>query len=338
VADKRHTNYKSHLQEYVQSTYRTHPVYRIRSEVGPDHSKQFMVEVIVGRRTLGEGKGRNKKEAEQAAARDALERVESGPASDRSLKAESRRDPRAPQGTPAPASRPVREAQPAMGTRLLPEPEIGTHLLPEPDTDEEGETPRRRRRGRRGGRGRRRPDGSELPVSRTSEGAPERTPEENGSGESHTPAPEAQRLRPRTPPVPSRPIVSRAEALEESRPVELEPLPPAHEEDDFEEVGRPEGPSDERFSWPATPAPRFEPEEEEERTPVFEPAEEAPLWEPEPVAEERVVEAEPQRPAPAVPRDPMSERAVTPSSAPAATPPATPSTPAFGRRPGRAKR
>ncbi len=76
VSDKRHTNYKSHLQEYVQSTFRTHPSYRIRSEIGPDHSKHFVVEVVVGKRTLGEGKGHNKKEAEQAAARDALERVE----------------------------------------------------------------------------------------------------------------------------------------------------------------------------------------------------------------------------------------------------------------------
>jgi len=86
VSDKRHTNYKSHLQEYVQSTYRTHPVYRIRSEYGPDHSKYFMVEVMVGRRTLGEGRGHNKKEAEQAAARDAIERVE-----------KLRRDARAPE-------------------------------------------------------------------------------------------------------------------------------------------------------------------------------------------------------------------------------------------------
>lgn len=75
-SDKRHTNYKSHLQEYVQNAFRTHPVYRIRSEYGPDHSKHFMVEVMVGRRTLGEGRGHNKKEAEQAAARDALEKVE----------------------------------------------------------------------------------------------------------------------------------------------------------------------------------------------------------------------------------------------------------------------
>lgn len=75
-SDKRHTNYKSHLQEYVQNSFRTHPVYRIRSEYGPDHSKHFMVEVMVGKRTLGEGRGHNKKEAEQAAARDALEQVE----------------------------------------------------------------------------------------------------------------------------------------------------------------------------------------------------------------------------------------------------------------------
>lgn len=75
VADKRHTNFKSHLQEYVQSTYRTHPIYRIRSEYGPDHSKLFNVEVVVGKRVLGGGKGRNKKEAEQAAARDALDNV-----------------------------------------------------------------------------------------------------------------------------------------------------------------------------------------------------------------------------------------------------------------------
>ena len=76
TSDKRHTNYKSHLQEYVQNAFRTHPVYRIRSEYGPDHSKHFMVEVMVGKRTLGEGRGHNKKEAEQAAARDALEKVE----------------------------------------------------------------------------------------------------------------------------------------------------------------------------------------------------------------------------------------------------------------------
>ncbi|MCC6349711.1 MAG: ribonuclease III [Candidatus Eisenbacteria bacterium] len=76
VSDKQHTNYKSDLQEYVQSTYHTHPVYRLRSEYGPDHSKYFVVDVMVGRRTLGQGRGQNKKEAEQAAARHAVESVE----------------------------------------------------------------------------------------------------------------------------------------------------------------------------------------------------------------------------------------------------------------------
>src|SRR5262245_8963583 len=83
VADKRHTNYKSLLQEYVQSAFHTHPVYRIRHEAGPDHLKQFTVEVMVGSRTLGDGRGRNKKEAEQSAARDALERVAAEAASRR---------------------------------------------------------------------------------------------------------------------------------------------------------------------------------------------------------------------------------------------------------------
>lgn len=75
VQDKRHTNYKSLLQEYVQSAFHTHPVYSIRHEHGPDHSKLFTVEVRVGGKPLGAGKGKNKKEAEQSAARDALDKV-----------------------------------------------------------------------------------------------------------------------------------------------------------------------------------------------------------------------------------------------------------------------
>ena len=152
-----------------------------------------------------------------------------------------------------------------------------------------------------------------------------------------------------------RPITPRPETLDEPRAVELEPLPPAHEEDDWEEVGRPEGPSGERFSWPPpTPAPRFEPAEEE-RAPVFEPAgEEAPSFEPEPASRQSVFDpeeprpvdgswqAEPQRPgftAPP-PTEAESERPATQSSTTPATPapPAHPPTPAFGRRPGRLKR
>ena len=65
-------NYKSMLQEYVQGEFKTHPQYRISSEIGPDHEKVFTVEVVVNQKVLGRGHGSNKKEAEQEAARDAL--------------------------------------------------------------------------------------------------------------------------------------------------------------------------------------------------------------------------------------------------------------------------
>ena len=68
-----HVNYKSLLQELAQARHRTHPDYRVRRESGPDHHKVFTIEVLVGGRVLGEGRGKSKKEAEQRAARQALE-------------------------------------------------------------------------------------------------------------------------------------------------------------------------------------------------------------------------------------------------------------------------
>jgi len=76
IRDSKHTNYKSILQEYVQGEYRIHPSYRVLSEQGPEHEKFFTVEVAVNRRVLGRGTGKNKKEAEQAAAREALATLE----------------------------------------------------------------------------------------------------------------------------------------------------------------------------------------------------------------------------------------------------------------------
>ena len=268
VADKRHTNYKSHLQEYVQSTYRTHPVYRIRSEMGPDHSKQFMVEVIVGKRTLGDGKGRNKKEAEQAAARNALERVERGPVSDRELRTgrEVERDPAPP--------RPARTRHPR--PEVVEEaPEV---LEVELDTDDESGPARKRRRGRRGGRGRRRAgepvaEGATAPERAATPGraaapgrevAPERaaTPERGAT-------PERPAMPERAPIVPSRPITEadttvetrferlaarvRSEPDPDIRAIEVEPMPRLFEEDENEEVGRPEGPREDShidpYAW-----------------------------------------------------------------------------------------
>jgi len=70
-----HVNYKSVLQENIQERMKTYPRYRIISETGPDHRKVFTVEVTVKGEQLGLGKGTNKKRAEQAAAKHALERV-----------------------------------------------------------------------------------------------------------------------------------------------------------------------------------------------------------------------------------------------------------------------
>jgi ribonuclease-3 len=68
-------DYKTRLQELMQSQGRAAPRYRVVSEEGPDHAKTFEIEVSVGGELLGRATGRNKKEAEQAAARKTLELV-----------------------------------------------------------------------------------------------------------------------------------------------------------------------------------------------------------------------------------------------------------------------
>ncbi len=73
-----HTNYKSLLQELVQGSRKVHPVYRIQSERGPDHEKQFVIDVSIAGRIYGRGTGTSKKEAEQSAAKSALERLAAG--------------------------------------------------------------------------------------------------------------------------------------------------------------------------------------------------------------------------------------------------------------------
>ena len=73
--DADNINYKSLLQEKVQSEKKVHPVYKIRREKGPDHEKTFQVDVSVAGRTIGHGGGRTKKEAEQSAARAALDEL-----------------------------------------------------------------------------------------------------------------------------------------------------------------------------------------------------------------------------------------------------------------------
>jgi ribonuclease-3 len=70
-------DYKSALQEYLQSREGPLPEYRLAGTVGPDHSKRFQVEVLVRGEPVAEGMGASKKEAEQDAAKMALEKLRS---------------------------------------------------------------------------------------------------------------------------------------------------------------------------------------------------------------------------------------------------------------------
>src|SRR5690606_16464134 len=71
-------DYKSALQEFVQARDRPLPEYRLVGTAGPDHRKQFEVEVVVGGAALARASGTSKKEAEQEAARLAIEKLRIG--------------------------------------------------------------------------------------------------------------------------------------------------------------------------------------------------------------------------------------------------------------------
>ncbi|HEY4722088.1 MAG TPA: ribonuclease III [Anaerolineae bacterium] len=67
---------KSRLQEWSQATRNITPHYRTIKETGPDHAKWFTVEVYLGTEATGRGKGASKQLAAQAAAADALKKLE----------------------------------------------------------------------------------------------------------------------------------------------------------------------------------------------------------------------------------------------------------------------
>ncbi len=71
------TDSKSQLQHAVQTRWHHIPQYRLVSSTGPDHARVFTVEVLVGGQVMGRGQGRNKKQAELDAARQALEALAS---------------------------------------------------------------------------------------------------------------------------------------------------------------------------------------------------------------------------------------------------------------------
>ena len=75
VSREDYVNFKSKLLELTQSKGCGHPKYLVHDEEGPDHCKTFSVEVTMTGESLGRGQGRSKKEAQQMAAKDALQRL-----------------------------------------------------------------------------------------------------------------------------------------------------------------------------------------------------------------------------------------------------------------------
>ncbi len=69
-------DYKTCLQETTQNRFRVIPRYSVIREFGPDHDKVFQVRVAIGEVVSTAGLGRNKKEAEQRAAKKALEAID----------------------------------------------------------------------------------------------------------------------------------------------------------------------------------------------------------------------------------------------------------------------
>ena len=73
-----HRDHKSLLQELCQRCFRAYPEYRVVKRSGPEHARLFWIEVQVDHKVYGPGMGRNKKSAEQEAARMAYEALAGG--------------------------------------------------------------------------------------------------------------------------------------------------------------------------------------------------------------------------------------------------------------------
>lgn len=74
ISGKLHMDYKTEIQERLQSHGEAEISYVIEREEGPDHDKTFYANLIFQGSVIGSGSGRSKKEAEQQAAKQALER------------------------------------------------------------------------------------------------------------------------------------------------------------------------------------------------------------------------------------------------------------------------
>lgn len=68
-------DFKTRLQEVVQAMHRTAPRYEVIKSTGPDHDKTFEIQLLVGGEVVASAIGKSKKEAEQSAAKIALEKL-----------------------------------------------------------------------------------------------------------------------------------------------------------------------------------------------------------------------------------------------------------------------
>ena len=78
MEDRHKKDYKTLLQELVQKQFQTYPRYVLQQKTGPDHNKTFWMDVSIKDKKYGPGSGKNKKEAEQNAAKLAYETLKKG--------------------------------------------------------------------------------------------------------------------------------------------------------------------------------------------------------------------------------------------------------------------
>ncbi|MBI1801105.1 MAG: ribonuclease III [Chloroflexi bacterium] len=76
MQDRLDKDAKSLLQELSQGVFQAKPIYQLSAVTGPDHDKEFDVQVLIGGRVMGTGHGHTKQGAEQEAARGALQVLE----------------------------------------------------------------------------------------------------------------------------------------------------------------------------------------------------------------------------------------------------------------------
>ncbi|PSM53097.1 ribonuclease III [Campylobacter blaseri] len=69
-------DYKTTLQEITQAKFGATPMYKLISSQGPDHEKKFVMGVFLNDKKYGESLGKSKKDAEQKAAKKAIEKIE----------------------------------------------------------------------------------------------------------------------------------------------------------------------------------------------------------------------------------------------------------------------